>query len=150
MKKMSIRLSVLTVFALFFAFNTSAQVLNIPEKSKKDFETRFPNAENVEWTNNLARYVVDFTLDNAGYRSHYYINGSWWYTEKFLEKEQLPQPVITSYEKSRISDWEYLSSAFVENKNNLKAYRLEAKRGIEKKYIYYDENGKEIKAAIGL
>lgn len=140
------------LFILLFtvAAFSNAQVVNIPEKSKADFESKYPGATDVEWTNALAKYTVKFTKDNESYKSHYYINGSWHYTEKFLDKDDLPKDVISSYEKSRIADWEYVSSAWVENKYNEKAFRIEAKRGIEKKLIYYDEKGKELKSAPSL
>jgi hypothetical protein len=140
------------LFVFLFAVTafSNAQVVNIPEKSKADFESKYPDATDVEWTNALAKYTVKFTKDNESYKSHYYINGSWHYTEKFLDKDDLPKDVIASYEKSRIADWEYVGSAWVENKYNEKAFRIEAKRGIEKKLIYYDEKGKELKSAPSL
>ena len=107
-------LFILVLFLSFTAFS-QAQVVNIPEKSKADFESKFPDATDVEWTNSLAKYVVKFTKDDNTYKSHYYVNGSWHYTEKFLNKEELPKEVLTSYEKSRIADWEFVSSAWIEN-----------------------------------
>ncbi len=150
MKLLMNRLLIVVVLAITAPLISDAQVVNIPETSKKDFEIRYPEASSIEWTNALAKYTVRFTLDNATYKAHYYVNGSWHYTEKFIGKEELPKAVIASYEKSRIADWEFLSSAFVENKFNEKGYRIEAKKGIEKKYIYYDENGKEIRSAMGI
>jgi hypothetical protein len=150
MKSYFIRVLVFVFIAAAFPALTNAQVVNIPEKSRADFESRYPDATDVEWTNNVAKYTVKFTIDNETYKTHYYVNGSWHYTEKFIDKEDLPKAVLTSYEKSRIADWEYLSSAWVENKYNEKGYRIEAKRGIEKKYIYYDENGKELRSAMGI
>ena len=129
---------------------SNAQVVNIPEKSKADFEAKYPDATDVEWTNVLAKYIVKFTKDDNTFKSHYYINGSWHYTEKFVEKDDLPKDVLASYEKSRIADWEFVSSAWVENKYNEKAFRIEAKRGIEKKFVFYDEKGKEVKSMPGL
>ena len=150
MKFLLRRLFVIIILAFSVPLISDAQVVNIPETSKKDFEIRYPEANSIEWTNGLAKYTVRFTLDNATYKAHYYVNGSWHYTEKFIEREELPKPVIESYEKSRIADWEFISGAYVENKFNEKGYRIEAKRGIEKKFIYFDEKGKELRSAMGI
>ena len=150
MKSSLNRFLFILVLVLSFTAFSQAQVVNIPEKSKADFESKFPDATDVEWTNSLAKYVVKFTKDDNTYKSHYYVNGSWHYTEKFLNKEELPKEVLTSYEKSRIADWEFVSSAWIENKYNEKAFRIEGKRGIEKKYLFFDEQGKELKSVPGL
>lgn len=150
MKFLLSRLFVVIILAISAPLISDAQVVNIPETSKKDFEIRYPEANSIEWTNGLAKYTVRFTVDNATYKAHYYVNGSWHYTEKFMEREELPKPVIDSYEKSRIADWEFISGAYVENKFNEKGYRIEAKKGIEKKFIYFDEKGKELRSAMGI
>lgn len=150
MKCFSFRLALVAILSFALPTLVDAQVVNIPETSKKDFESRYPDASDVEWTNNLVKYTVKFSIGEDEYKSHYYVNGSWHYTEKFLDREELPKGVIESYEKSRIADWEYLSSAWVENKFNEKGFRIEAKRGIEKKYVYFDEHGKELRSAPGI
>ena len=38
----------------------------------------------------------------------------------------------------------------IDNQIKIRGYRIEAKRGIEKKYIYFDENGKELRSSMGI
>jgi hypothetical protein len=70
--------------------------------------------------------------------------------EKYMELANLPQTVKDSYAKSRIADWKLESVAWVENNKGKKRYRIESSKGIEKKTIYYDKNGKEVKSSSGL
>jgi len=42
-----------------------------------------------------------------------------------------------------VSDWTIESNEFVENSKNEKLYRVEFKSDINKRYVFYNENGKE-------
>ena len=137
--------------ALFTGFSViQAQVVTIPESSKKSFNEKYPTATKVDWSNNVTSYVARFNVGDVGYTAHYHLDGTWDYTERSLQKSQLPAPVLEAYSKSRIADWEYVSSGYVENNKNEKCYRIEARKGVERKYIFYDKNGKEVKAVFGV
>jgi len=141
----------LVVLALFTGFSVlQAQVVKIPESSKKSFNEKYPKATKVEWGNNVSSYVARFNIGTVGYTAHYHLDGTWDYTERSLEKSQLPAAVLEAYSKSRIADWEYGSSAYVENSHNEKVYRIEARKGVEKKYIFFDKDGKEVKSVSGV
>jgi hypothetical protein len=137
---------ILFIFVLFFAQSVSAQVINVPSKSQKHFGEKYPDAKNVEWSNNVAYYIAKFTVNDEKYRARYHINGNWDFTEKESELTKFPADVQSSLTKSRFSDWKVESAATVENKKKEHLYRIEVSKGIEKKYIFFDEHGKEIKS----
>jgi hypothetical protein len=138
------------IFAAIFAFVLSsqcllAQVVNVPNKSEKLLAEKYPEAKNVNWSNNVKNYTAKFTINDEKYKAYYNIDGSWDFTEMEMDYSKFPEEVVTSFKNSRFSDWKMLSTAYVENNKDEKMYRVEIKKGLEKKYIFFDSNGKEMK-----
>lgn len=142
----------LFVLALSFLLMSQAfsQVVNIPDKSKEHFAKKYPSVKNPNWDNSITYYMASFTMKKESYRAVYHMDGTWDYTEKKIDKKKLPTAVSGSFEKSRFADWEVRSYAFVENNDGQKLYRMEVKKGIEKKYVFYDKDGKEIKTTASI
>jgi len=128
----------------------NAQVVNIPDKAKNHFAKKYAGATDVEWTNNVVNYTARFTLDSIEQSAHYSVDGVWTYTDYPIEYETVPEEVKKSVTKSRFSDWNIESSGFVENSKNEKLYRVEFKSGINKRYVFYNENGKEVRSTATL
>lgn len=136
------------LFACLFVYGTlTAQVINVPNKSEKHFTEKYPNAKNVNWKNNVTDYSASFDLDNTKHKAHYHMDGVWDYTETFIPEESFPKEVKTSFKNSRYADWNMGSTALVENNKGEKMYRYEVKKGIEKKYIFFSKEGKELKTS---
>jgi hypothetical protein len=141
-------LILISMFIFFLNISsTQAQVVDVPKKSKEHFFKKYPDAKNADWNNNVVNYAVKFTLNNETCRAYYHMDGSWDYTEKYLEESQLPGVVKESFSKSRYADWKKKSFSWIDNNNGQKAYRVEVEKGIEVKSIYFDKNGKEVKAS---
>jgi hypothetical protein len=145
---------ILVILSLFIYVmsNTSvqAQVVDVPKKSKEHFFKKYPEAKNADWNNNVVNYSVKFLLNDATSRAYYNLDGSWGYTETYMEEAQLPETVKDSFSKSRFADWKKESFASVENNKGKTAYRIEIKKGIEKKTIFFDKAGKEVKSSMAL
>ena len=125
-------LHVFVVLICFFVVNTSvAQVVDVPNKAKEHFFKKYPDAKNADWNNNVVNYAVKFTYKDATNRAYYKMNGNWDYTETYLEETLLPEPVKSSFSKSRFSDWDKESFASVENSKGKFTYRIEVKKGID-------------------
>jgi len=141
----------LVLFPLFILLlsisTTQAQVVDVPNKSKNHFFKKYPDAKNADWNNNVVNYAVKFQLNNETCRAYYHMDGTWDYTEKYLEESQLPAVVKDSFSKSRYAEWKKKSFSWIENNNGKKTYRVEVEKGIEVKSIYFDNNGKEVKAS---
>lgn len=138
------------VFFLFAAHMVKAQVVNIPDKAKNHFSKKYPAAAGVEWTNNVVNYTAKFEDDGVKRTAHYSLEGEWNYTDEDKPFATLPAGVKTAVEKSRFADWKIESSAYVENSKNEKLYRVEFKNGITKRYVFFDETGKEIRSTLTL
>lgn len=139
--------SALVVFLSFFFFTTAdAQVVDVPKKAKDHFFKKYPDAKNADWNNNVVSYAVKFQHNNQTSRAYYHMDGNWDYTETYLEESQLPAAVKESLSKSRVADWKKESFAIVENNKGKKTYRIEVQKGIEKKSIFFNSKGKEVKS----
>lgn len=140
--------SLLIAAGLLFTVSLQAQVVNIPPKSKEHFTKKYPGATNSDWHNNVATYTCRFQWNGGEYKSYYNMDGTWDYTVQYLNESDLPKAVQDAVAKSRIASWEPKSAAFVENNKGLKTYRVERKKGIEKKFIFFDASGKEVKSTV--
>ncbi|HLO82569.1 MAG TPA: hypothetical protein VK166_16505 [Chitinophagaceae bacterium] len=135
------------VMGMFLIMSLEAQVINVPKKSQSHFGKKYPNAKEVNWINNVTDYQVKFKDEQGTQRAYYHMDGTWDFTELYIERSKVPAAVNSSLSKSRFSDWKNESCALVENNKGQKLYRLEMKKGVEKKFVFYDKDGKEIKTA---
>lgn len=126
------------------------QVINVPNKSEKHFAEKYPDAKNVNWKNNVTDYSATFDLKDKRHKAHYHMDGVWDYTESFITEGEFPGAVTSSFKKSRFADWKLESTAMVENNKGEITYRYELKKGIERKYLFLDETGKEVKTTSSL
>ena len=130
--------------------DTAAQVIDVPDKSKKHFFKKYPEAKNADWNNNVVNYTVKFLEGDFTYRAYYHMDGNWHYTEKYLLEMQLPAAVIEALSKSRYSSWNRESFAWIENNKGIISWRIEIKKGIEKRSIFFNKEGKELKSSVTL
>jgi hypothetical protein len=98
----------------------------------------------------VVNYAVKFQLNDKTARAYYHMDGNWDYTETYLTESQLPEAVKESLSKSRVSDWKKESFAMVENNKGKISYRIEVQKGIEKKSVFFNSNGKEVKSSSSL
>lgn len=141
------KLLIAAVVGMFIYMSADAQVINIPKATKEHFAKKYPDAKEVDWHNNLANYEVKFRNKNGVHRAYYHMDGTWDFTETYIERSQVPSAVNSSLSKSRFSAWKNESCALIDNNKGQKLYRLEMKKGVEKTFIFYDKSGKEIKTS---
>jgi Putative beta-lactamase-inhibitor-like, PepSY-like len=125
------KLIITLVLSMLVTVYAEAQVINIPKSTKDHFAKKYPDAQEVDWHNNVANYEVKFRNSKGVHRAYYHMDGSWDFTETYIDASKVPAAVNASLEKSRFSDWKMESSSWVENNKGQKLYRLEMKKGIE-------------------
>jgi hypothetical protein len=127
--------------------SAEAQVVDVPGNAKDHFFKKYPDAKNADWNNNVVSYSVKFELNKETCRAYYHMDGNWDYTEKYMVQSQLPATVKDSFSKSRYADWKVKSCSGIENNKGKQSYRVEVEKGIERKAIFFDKNGKEVKSS---
>jgi hypothetical protein len=141
------KLFITLMLGMFLSMYAEAQVVNIPKATKEHFAKKYPDAKEVDWHNNLANYEVKFRNSKGVHRAYYHMDGTWDFTETYIEASAVPAAVTASLAKSRFSDWKMESTSLIENNKGQKLYRLEMKKGVEKKFVFYDKSGKEVKTS---
>jgi hypothetical protein len=145
------RIFVLAMTVLVFAaFNTThAQLRKIPAEVTEAFKEKYPHTKNAEWKDKLTAFQVSYEMDGDRYESKFSSKGEWLQTEKEIEQDALPAGVKDGFSKSKFTGWEVKSVTWVEDKDNNVQYRLFVKKsGVEKKYLYFDKEGKLVKDVI--
>lgn len=131
--------------------NLSAQIRKIPAAVTEAFKTKYPQAKNVEWKDRLTFFQASFELDGAAHHARFNNKGEWDQTEKEISQSDLPEAVNEGFDKSKYSDWEVSSVAWIQYKDEHIEYRVLVKRSnLEKKYLYFNENGKLLRDSITL
>lgn len=131
--------------ALFLCVGVSAQVVNIPDKAKNDFAKKYINATDVKWENKGSYYLCHFKDIGVASTAHYHMDGTWDFTEKELKEADMPAAVKDSFSKSAYRDWQVKYTAYVENTKGERLFRYELRKGAEKKFVFFDKDGKLIK-----
>jgi uncharacterized membrane protein YkoI len=149
MKKQMLWVTLITLTQLI-NYGTYAQVVNVPKKSKEDLAKKYPKAEGISWSNDIVYYIAKFTQNGNEYHAHYNMDGTYNYTSQPIPFDKIPEKAKTSFKNSRFEDWKVLSVSRIEHGKDEPLYRIEVKKGIEKKYVYFNAEGKEVKSSLAI
>lgn len=145
------RLNLTLLFSLFITITLNAQIRKIPADVTDAFRARYPHAEKVEWKDELSSFQAQFILNNHEMSASFNSKGEWLHTERKMKYEELPGSVKDGFSKSKYTEWEKVS-AFEINKNMepLKYRILVKKSGVQKKYLYFDTDGRLTRESLTL
>ncbi len=147
MKK--ICLLALVMFSLSALNYTQAQIRKVPAEVTEAFKAKYPDTKNVAWKDKITSFQASYEMNGDKYESRFNSKGVWQQTEKDITEDALPANVKDGYSKSKFTDWELKTVTWVESKDNGIQYRLFVRKsGVEKKYLYFDKDGKLIKDSI--
>jgi hypothetical protein len=120
-----------------------AQIREIPESVKETFATQYPDADSVEYKDNIMDVHVYFTQDGEKMRAQYTNKGRWKETEKSWSFEQLPEDVKDGFSKSKYADWEVSDTKIVYRPGGVERYRVKVgKNDLQKKYLFFNKTGR--------
>lgn len=142
---------VLILFVIFFSGLVSfAQIRKTPAAVTTAFAKQYPNASKVQYEDNLINVQVHFVQDSAKMIAKYNSDGEWKETERESSYDMLPAEVKLGYEKSKYSlDWKVRETALIYMPHNETRYRLKVeKNDVQKKYLFFDKNGRLIKDSL--
>ena len=141
---------VVLLMALGLGIGSFAQVRKIPAAVTEAFSKKYPNAQQVEYKDNLINVQVHFLLDSARMTAKFNSDGEWKETEKESDYDALPADVKDGFQKSKYSpDWKVSETAIIYMPGNETRYRLKVgKNDVQKKYLFFSKNGKLMKDSI--
>ena len=129
-----------------------AQLRKVPSEVTNAFAVKYPEAKDVEWKDNMRSFSARFiSTDSRKCEATFNKKGEWQSTEKDLDSSQLPASVKDGFAKSRYSDRKLTEVVQIEKKDAKVQYRLLVKKNdVEKKYLYFNKEGKLVKEAVTL
>jgi len=137
----------------FIAVTSFAQLRTIPKDAETTLQEKYSGLEKVEWVDNLINFTAIFSYEGLLHKAKFSNKGKWLQTEKAWEAGKLPAEVLSGYEKSKFGDQEADEWAVVESpkENAALLYRATvSKSALEKKYLYFNEEGRLVKESITL
>jgi hypothetical protein len=128
-----------------------SQVTSVPEQAKENFFRQYPDAKNVKWENNVVNVNVRFEVDSNKMNAEYNNKGIWKNTLKEWAYEKLPEDVKEGFQKSKYADREVSDVKVLYLPGYVIQYRLKAaKSGVEKKYLFFNTQGRLLRSAVTL
>jgi len=129
----------------------SAEIKSIPAAVTEAFKAKYPNAEQVEWSDNITSFSASFQLEGREYSAKFNKKGEWQETMKKLKFDELSSEVKDGFNKSKYTDWEIRGAMEITAKDKEVIYRILVKKNsVQKKYLYYNSKGQLQKEAIAV
>ena len=145
MKSLRFSLAILLAFIVQSGFS---QVTSVPQTAKDNFAKQYPAAENVNWDNDIVNVNVRFTLNGEQMNAEYSNKGTWKNTFQHSSLEKLPAEVQDGFNKSKYADREVTDVKILYLPADVIQYRIRVeKNDLQKKYLYFDTNGKLVRDA---
>lgn len=139
------------LFLFLLATSAFSQVTKVPQAAKDNFARQYPKAEAITWDNDVINVNVRFELNGEKMNAEYSNKGIWKKTEKSWEYDKLPEEVKDGFDKSKYADRDVVETVIVYLPGDVEQYRLKVeKNDLQKKYLFFDEDGRLIREAITL
>lgn len=136
--------------ASLIGLSSFAQLRKTPAAVTQAFEKQYPNASNVQYEDNLINVQVHFVTDSAKMIAKYNSDGEWKETEREWNYDSLPADVKLGFDKSKYAaDWKVTETAIIYLPKNETRYRVKVEKGdLQKKYLFFDKNGRLIRDSL--
>ena len=140
-------------FLLFtlFSFTAFSQVTKVPQLAKDNFAQQYPTAQHASWDNDVINVNVRFELNGEKMNAEYSNKGIWKKTEKSWAYDKLPETVKDGFNKSKYADRGVTETVIVYLPGDVEQYRLKVeKNDLQKKYLFFNKDGRLVREAITL
>jgi len=100
----------------------------------------------------LTSVHVHFVLDSVKMIARYNSKGEWKETEKEWSYNRLSPQIIDGFQKSKYADeWKVKETAVINSSGGFERYRLKVeKNDIQKKYLFFNKEGRLMREAVTL
>jgi len=148
MKKIISFLLVITLFSTIL----HAQLRDLPASVTDAFKSRYPHAENVSWKDKLTFFEASFTLNSTDVTADFSNKGEWKSSETKSNFEALPGSVKDGFSKCKFADWTKGSVTELQHMGKGVEYRIYVEKSspFQKKFLFFNANGKLVRDAIGI
>ena len=134
-----------------FAITAFSQIRETPKVVEEAFTSQYKGATNVDYKDQLVRFDVSFELEGEKMIASYTNKGIWKETQKEWTFDKLSDAVKDGFKKSRYADREIEETIVLYLPGGSEQYRLKAKKnGVEKKYLYFNKDGRLLRESLTL
>jgi hypothetical protein len=148
---MLFRILVVFLISTSSFYSSYSQTTVTPTLVLKAFETKYPNASNVIWTESSGEYKVAFHHDGFSYESKFSNNGNWKISQREITLDQLPPVIRKGVLKSEFGDWSIRSTYVLFLPGMITQYRIiVTKSDADKKSLLFSQDGKLLKDSFTL
>jgi len=149
---MNKKITLVSCACLFFLLHSSfAQLRPIPKAVTNTFSKQYDGATNVKYSDQLSGVYVSFELNGVKMVASYTNKGVWQKTEQESTYDMLPGEVKNGFQKSRYADRTIDETKLIlqPQPGDSVQYRLKAvKSGVEKKYLFFNSQGRLMKETV--
>lgn len=147
----SIRLFAILFTLLAGSSSVNAQVTSIPEQAKENFFKQYPDAQNVQWENDVVNVNARFEQDSNKMNAEYSNKGIWKRTLKDWEYDKLTTDVKDGFEKSKYAGNQVLDVKVLYLPGYVIQYRVKvAKNNVERKFLFFNTEGRLIRTTVAI
>jgi hypothetical protein len=142
----------LVAFFVLMVLSAGAQVREIPDVVKQAFSKQYPGADSVKYTDNLLNIHVSFQEKGEKLLATYSNKGEWKQTEKDWDFSKLDPEVKVGFDKSKYAnEWKVKETSIIYLPDGSERFRVRiSKNDLQKKYLFFDKNGRLIRDSITL
>ncbi|MEO8403946.1 MAG: PepSY-like domain-containing protein [Chitinophagaceae bacterium] len=145
------KLCVFVPLLLLITVTSFSQLRDIPKIVKENFARQYPTATDVNYDDDLTNVNVKFTLEGEKMNAEYSNKGIWKHTEKEWTYDKLPDAVKDGFKKSKYSDREIKDVVVLYYPADITQYRIKTEKNtVEKKYLFFNPEGKLLRDSITL
>lgn len=141
----------LLIALIGFILPSNSQVTTIPDQAKQNFFKQYPDAKNIEWSNNVVNVNVRFEQDSNKLFAEYNNKGIWKWTLKEWTFDQLPGDVKEGFSKSKYAGRDVTETRVMYLPGYVIQYRLKVEKSdLEKKYLFFNGDGRLVRSTVAL
>lgn len=136
--------AVIILMTVGTCYLTAGNEKNVPEKVKTAFAQKFKGATDVKWSKeDKNEWEAEFKLNNKSTSANFDVQGMWLETEYAITASEIPANINTQIKKD-FPGYKMKESEISETSKG-KVYEFEMVKGMDKKEVSYDLNGKQVK-----
>ena len=142
---------VMAVAFMVTARPVKAQFRDVPAAVTNAMKAKYPNATDVSWEDKVSSFEAKFLNDGKRQEARFKKDGTWEVTEKAILFEEMPSVVQEAFNASEYKKWTLRTVAYLENNQGGKEYRIYVRNNtVQRKYLYYGEDGKFLRESYNL
>lgn len=143
---------VVIIISIFLSSSAGfAQVTSIPELAKENFFKQYPDAKNVQWQNDVVNVNARFEQDSNSLNAEYNNKGIWKWTLKDWTFDKLTTDIKEGFSKSKYASRQVLEVKVLYLPGYVIQYRLKVeKNDIEKKFLFFNTEGRLVRTTVAL